>query len=61
MHWNGFLLPLQLQTGPGFLLQQRDLLEASLPAPLPRDTCWPSAGPFAICLAIIMHTPQSST
>lgn len=31
MHWNGFLLPLRLQTGLGFLLQWLDLLEASLP------------------------------
>lgn len=31
MHWNGFLLPLRLQKGPGFLLQRPDLLEASLP------------------------------
>lgn len=59
VHWNGFLLPLHLQTGPGFLLQRLDLLEASLPPLGTLTACLP--GPLPSASPSPCMPPQSLT
>lgn len=57
VHWNGFLLPPHLQKARVSSSNGQTCWKP----PFPRDTHCPSAGHFAVCLAILTHGPESAT